>query len=105
MYFLDPSLVFPVPEDGSKELDSLVAGPEMDGWTKPKWPGFYIRFMPDTYEWVWNEFLEDGYWAAMGIFEHEIQNAIWRGAILKATEQMMNEIIQLREKNDSNQSG
>lgn len=96
MYSLDPSLVFAVPEDGSEELDTLVAGPEMSGDIKPIWPGFYYRFMPDTQQWVWNEFLEDGYWVAIGIFEHEIQNAIWRGAILKATEQMMNEIIALR---------
>lgn len=101
MYSLDPSLVFAVPEDGSEELDSLIAGPEMSGDVKPKWPGFYYRLMPDTQEWVWNEFLEDGYWATMGIFEHEIQNTVWRGAILIATQKMLNEIEQLKQSGDS----
>lgn len=97
IFILDPALVFPVPEDGSEELDLMVAGPEMPGHIKPIWPGFYIRLMPDTEEWQWNEFI-DGYWAASGIFMHEIQETVWRGAILKATDQMMQEITQLRGK-------
>lgn len=76
-----PSLVFPVPEDGSEELKYLAEGPVMNGATLPAWPGFYIRLIDG--EWKWNEFM-DGYWIATGIFAHEIQDAPWRGAVLQA---------------------
>ena|SRR5690606_29782104 len=94
-YSLDPSLVFPVPEDGSQELEYLAAGPEMSGDTKPIWEGIYIRFNSENQEWEYDEFM-DGYWATTGIFMHQHQNFIWRGAILKATQQMIDEIEQLK---------
>lgn len=100
---LDPSLVFPVPEDGSPELELMVAGPEMFGFVKPQWPGFYIRQMPNSKEWIWNEFLDDGYWAVIGIFEHQFQELPWRGAILKATENMIEEIENLKQSEDFNE--
>lgn len=94
---LDPALVFPVPEDGSEELELLTAGPEMPGHVQPVWPGIYIRNIDG--DWVWNEFMDD-YWAAMGIFAHEIQEAPWKGAILKATEKMWKELEHIKQFGD-----
>ena len=90
---MDQSLIFPVPEDGSPELEHMIEGPEMPSNVVPAWPGFYLRLFRGN--WGWNEYMEAGYWAAMGIFVHEDQHLPWRGAMLKAHKELLDRIEQL----------
>lgn len=95
---IDIALIFPVPDEGTKEVEMVIASPEIPGNIKPAYPGTYLRQMPEGH-WDFNDFLGD-YWAngPMSFFAHEVQETKWQGVILIAVNNLLNQVKELKEK-------
>lgn len=82
----DPRNVFPVPlTEAEQEASGLEAGPVMDGNVKPAHEGRYLRYFDDVDDWAWSEFA-GGEWTRDGFFASDVQDAPWRGGVVKDKE-------------------